>query len=162
MRELILLQLNDLHGYLEPHCECFWAPSGFVYREAGGLARIKTLVDQLRSLHGNVLFCDGGDTFHGTLPVVASKGACLPPLLNRLGLSAMTGHWDFAYGPKELQRRVSELNYPFLAANVTKPLMMHCSFRRTAWCRWARCPLASSGWPATLWTRPCPQLSAKG
>jgi 2',3'-cyclic-nucleotide 2'-phosphodiesterase (5'-nucleotidase family) len=118
MRDLVILQMNDLHGYLESHCEWFWASSGFVYRQAGGVARIKTLVDQLRAKFGDVLFCDGGDTFHGTRPIVVTKGACLPPILNLFGLSAMTGHWDFAYGPEELQRRVAELNYPFLAANV--------------------------------------------
>src|SRR5699024_6592371 len=30
----------------------------------------------------------------------------------------MTGHWDFAYGPKHLQSLVSKLNYPFIACNV--------------------------------------------
>lgn len=78
MRDLMIVQMNDLHGYLEPHCEGFWAPSGFVYRQAGGVARIKTIIDQLRERYGDILFCDGGDTFHGTRPVVATRGACLP------------------------------------------------------------------------------------
>ena len=118
MRELVIVQLNDLHGYMEPHPEWFWSPSGFTYREAGGVARIQTMLNTLRAIHKNLLFCDNGDTFHGTRAVVATQGACLVPILNRLGLSAMTGHWDFAYGPGELQQRVSELTYPFLACNV--------------------------------------------
>ena len=61
MRDLVVVQMNDLHGYLEPHCEWFWAPSGFVYRKAGGMARIKTMIDQLRMRYGDILFCDGGD-----------------------------------------------------------------------------------------------------
>jgi 2',3'-cyclic-nucleotide 2'-phosphodiesterase (5'-nucleotidase family) len=47
-------------------------------------------------------------TFHGTRPVVATEGTCMVPILNRLGLAAMTGHWDFAYGPEVLQKRVNE------------------------------------------------------
>lgn len=118
MRDLVVVQLNDLHGYLESHCGWFWGAKGFEYRNAGGIARIKTVLDTLRLQYGNILVCDNGDTLHGTRPVVATQGACLVPILNRLGLAAMTGHWDFAYGPEVLKKRVNELDYPFLAANV--------------------------------------------
>lgn len=118
MAELTLVQLNDLHGYMEPHPEWLWSPSGFHYQTMGGLARIKTVLAQLRDTFPNVLLTDNGDTFHGTRAVVESEGKCLIPLMNRLGISAMTGHWDFAYGPEHLKQLVSELTYPFLAANV--------------------------------------------
>ena len=118
MKQLVLVQLNDLHGYLEAHPEWFLLAQGLTYRRTGGLARIKTIVERLREEHGSILFTDNGDTFHGTKAVVESKGMILPHILNRMGLSAMTGHWDFAYGPEVLQELVAELNYPFLAANV--------------------------------------------
>lgn len=118
MKQLMLVQLNDLHGYLESHSEWFLSGQGLAYRRAGGMARIKSLLDGFREEYGDILFADNGDTFHGTSAVVQSQGNILPKILNRLGLSAMTGHWDFAYGPEALQQLVAELNYPFLAANV--------------------------------------------
>lgn len=42
-RHLTLLQLNDLHGYLEPHPEVFRSQQGRYYAMAGGIARIATL-----------------------------------------------------------------------------------------------------------------------
>jgi 2',3'-cyclic-nucleotide 2'-phosphodiesterase (5'-nucleotidase family) len=55
---------------------------------------------------------------HGTYPAFATQGQAMIPILNSLGLDAMTGHWDFAYGPKVLSQQVAELNYPMLANNV--------------------------------------------
>src|SRR5699024_3659790 len=66
------------------------------------------------------LLFDNGDTFHGTYPVVTSKGEAIVPILNELPFLAMTGHWDFAYGPKQLKHLVSQLDYPFLANNCFK------------------------------------------
>jgi 2',3'-cyclic-nucleotide 2'-phosphodiesterase (5'-nucleotidase family) len=40
------------------------------------------------------------------------------PVLNSLGLDAMTAHWEFAYGPATFKQRAAELNYPMLAVNV--------------------------------------------
>lgn len=118
-RRLTLLQLNDVHAYLDLHPELFWEAKGAVYRPAGGYARIATLVRRIRAEVGDgVLFCDGGDTLHGTVPVVKTHGQALIPILNASGLDAMTAHWDFAYGPRILQQRVSELSYPLLALNV--------------------------------------------
>jgi 2',3'-cyclic-nucleotide 2'-phosphodiesterase (5'-nucleotidase family) len=60
---------------------------------------------------------DNGDTFHGTYPVVHSKGEALLPILNAIRFDAMTGHWDFAYGPPHLKALASKLCYPMLAVN---------------------------------------------
>jgi len=51
------------------------------------------------------------------LPVVESKGQILPPILNELGIDAMTAHWEFAYGPKAFHQLVDALTYPMVAIN---------------------------------------------
>ena len=117
-KSLTLLQMNDLHAYLEPHMERFWGPSGAEFRPAGGLARIAGLMNSVRSTAPDaVLAFDCGDTFHGTHAAVTTRGQALIPLLNQLRLDGMTGHWDFAYGPDRLRQLVDQLNYPLLAAN---------------------------------------------
>jgi 2',3'-cyclic-nucleotide 2'-phosphodiesterase (5'-nucleotidase family) len=40
------------------------------------------------------------------------------PVVNALGLDAMSSHWEFAYGPSIFKKRVSELNFPVLAINI--------------------------------------------
>jgi len=40
------------------------------------------------------------------------------PVLNSLGIDAMTAHWEFAYGPETFKQRAAELDYPMLAINV--------------------------------------------
>ena len=116
---LTVVQLNDSHAYFDLHQEMFWQGDRAVYRPAGGYARIATLVKQIRAeTQGRCLFCDCGDTIHGTYPALKTQGQALIHVLNSLGLDAMTAHWEFAYGPKVFQQRVAELNYPMLANNV--------------------------------------------
>lgn len=117
-KEVTILQLNDVHGYLNSHQELFYENSTLVYRKCGGYARIATQIKELREQSKNVLLLDCGDTFHGTFPVIDTKGEILIPILNDLNFTAMTAHWDFAYGPKHLNYLVNKLNYPLLAANV--------------------------------------------
>lgn len=116
--ELSIGFINDAHGYLEPHPELFYNKNGEYVKTAGGYARIATIFERIKSENEHVLFFDGGDTFHGTLPVVSSKGEALIPILNQLGLSGMVGHWDFAYTPEHLVTLAEQLNYPVLAINV--------------------------------------------
>ena len=88
-----VMQLNDSHAYFDLHQEMFWLGGQAVYRPAGGYARIAALVKQIRA--GNperVLFCDCGDTLHGTYPVLKTQRQALIPVLNSLGLDAMTAH----------------------------------------------------------------------
>ena len=69
---------------------------------AGGYAAISTKIKELKNQHRNTLLFDGGDTFHGTLPLIKSKGEAIIPVLNKLRIDAMVGHWGFAYGPGSL------------------------------------------------------------
>ncbi len=116
---LTVIQMNDTHAYFDLHQELFWQANQAVYRPVGGYARIATLVRQIRAANQNrVLFLDNGDTLNGTYPAVKTQGAAIVPVVNALGLDAMTAHWEFGYGPAVFQQRVAELNFPVLAINV--------------------------------------------
>jgi 2',3'-cyclic-nucleotide 2'-phosphodiesterase (5'-nucleotidase family) len=117
-RIFTILQLNDLHGYMEPHPELYWHGAQSVYKTAGGLARISSIFKEAREENRDgVITLDNGDTIHGTYPVVKSKGDALVPLLNELGFDAWTAHWDFAYTAPYLEDFKEKLNYPLLAIN---------------------------------------------
>jgi 2',3'-cyclic-nucleotide 2'-phosphodiesterase (5'-nucleotidase family) len=119
VKKLTIVQMNDSHAYMDIHQEMFWQGGQAVYRPAGGYARIATLVKQIRAESlGRVLFCDCGDTLHGTYPAQETQGRALIPILNSLDLDAMTAHWEFAYGPRVFLERTAELSYPMLAINV--------------------------------------------
>jgi sulfur-oxidizing protein SoxB len=116
--KLSIAYINDVHGYLEPHPELFYQGGKEIVSTAGGYSRIASIVKDIRNKNPNTLLFDGGDTFHGTLPLVQSKGEAILPILNKMGFSAMVGHWDFAYGPAQLKKLAGELNYPVLGINV--------------------------------------------
>lgn len=116
---LTIVQMNDTHAYFDVHQEMFHEGDHVVYRKTGGYARIATIVKAIRAeSRGNCLFCDSGDTLHGTYPAFATQGKAMIPILNSLGIDAMTAHWEFAYGPAVFNQQVAELNYPMLANNV--------------------------------------------
>lgn len=119
MAHLTLLQLNDLHGYLEPHPELVRTGGGWRFERLGGLARIASIFAEARvEAGGAALTLDNGDTFHGSYVALESKGEALVPLMNALKIDAMTAHWEFAYGPAGFARLAAQLDYPVLAANV--------------------------------------------
>ncbi len=110
--------MNDSHAYMEPHSEFFWDGGQGSYREAGGYARIATIIKDTRERNpGSVLALDNGDTIHGTYPAVKSRGEALIPILNEIKFDAMTGHWEFAYGPKRFEEISNRLHYPVLGIN---------------------------------------------
>ncbi len=117
--QLLLLQINDVHAYLDLHPEWFWENGQTVYRPAGGYARLATLVNERRQQYPDAtVLLDGGDTFHGTYPAVQTTGEVLVPVLNQMQFDAMTAHWDFAYGPRRLTELAGQLTYPILGINV--------------------------------------------
>lgn len=118
-KSLTVIQMNDSHAYFELHQEMFLEGNEEVYRQVGGYARIATLLKEIRKTKGDsVIFCDNGDTLNGTYPAIVTKGSAMIPVVNALGIDAMSSHWEFAYGPSIFKKRVAELNFPVLAINI--------------------------------------------
>ncbi|RSD25020.1 bifunctional metallophosphatase/5'-nucleotidase [Mesobacillus subterraneus] len=119
MSKLTIIQQNDTHGSLELHNELFWQGDEPVLRKTGGLTRISQYIKDLKAQNEHVLFLDGGDLFHGTLPLVESKGDSLLPALGKMELDGwVPGNWDFAYGKEQLAALNERLPFPGLACNV--------------------------------------------
>lgn len=118
MTKLTILQINDTHSYLELHNEHFYGADGIEVRPAGGYARLKSLVEDIRRDHEHVLLFDNGDTIHGTYDAVQSKGWNMVPVLKLMAFDAMTFHWDSAYTPANLKEISEAVGYPVLALNV--------------------------------------------
>ncbi|MDO7173856.1 bifunctional metallophosphatase/5'-nucleotidase [Mariniflexile sp. AS56] len=123
--KLNILFINDVHGYLEAHPELFYDETGEVVETAGGYAHIAGIVDAIRKDNPNTLLFDGGDTLHGTKPLVASKGEAVVPILNALKINALVGHWDFAFSPNHLKHLEKYLEFPILGCNVYNKEGMH-------------------------------------
>ena len=118
MTKLTILQINDTHSYLELHHEHFYGPDGIEVRQAGGYARLKSLVSSIRKENEHVLLFDNGDTIHGTYDAVTTKGWNMVPVLKDMAFDAMTFHWDSAYTPANLKDISQAVGYPVLALNV--------------------------------------------
>jgi len=118
IKNLTILQINDLHGYLAPHAEIFAQSHEHDVRSGGGLARMATLFRTIRrEVGGAVIALDNGDTFHGTMAAVHTRGDAVIAPMRALKLDGMTVHWDLAYGLERMREIAERLPYPILAAN---------------------------------------------
>ncbi|MCG5513921.1 bifunctional metallophosphatase/5'-nucleotidase [Ectothiorhodospira shaposhnikovii] len=104
---LTLLHTNDIHARLEPVSATFDGDP-----EHGGVARVKTVVNQVRSEVGddNVLLVDAGDYSQGTIFWNAWKTSDAIMFLNDIGYDAITlGNHEFNLGPANLAARLEGL-----------------------------------------------------
>ncbi|MFJ7955888.1 bifunctional metallophosphatase/5'-nucleotidase [Streptomyces sp. NPDC096319] len=114
-----------------------------------GLAKISTLVDQVRAAKGrrNTLLIDAGDTIQGTQlsyyyakvdPITAHHGPVHPmaQAMNAIGYDAAAlGNHEFNYGIPVLRKFEQQCDFPLLGANALDaktlrpafaPYSMHC------------------------------------
>ncbi len=101
---ITLMQFQDMHGHLAPHAEIF--PDGRMDPNSGGIAKITTLIKQVRASNPNSLLLAVGDTTHGSAETTFSNGDAIMPALNALAIDAfLPGNWDFGYGPRVYRQR---------------------------------------------------------
>lgn len=93
--ELRLIHMGDLHGHLVPRPHV----GGGEARSQGGLARLYTLVQRLRSERPNALLMNTGDTVQGGAEALFTRGQAVVDVLDRFGIDAFVpGNWDYLYG----------------------------------------------------------------
>jgi len=117
-----IIQLSDLHGNLIPHAgviENIDGTHNYVTR-AGGVAKTKTLINQIREDNPNSLLLMVGDTTQGNAEVLFTVGDAIMPILNTFAIDAFTpGNWDFMYGPAVARGHFSHTPpFPPIPANL--------------------------------------------
>ncbi|OGL12867.1 MAG: hypothetical protein A3I14_10175 [Candidatus Rokubacteria bacterium RIFCSPLOWO2_02_FULL_73_56] len=105
---LTLLQVNDVYE-LEP------VDGG----RRGGLARLATLVREVRDASPHTLFVLPGDFLSPSVMSAVLRGEQMVAALNALGLDVATfGNHEFDFGPGVLRERMREAKFAWLSANV--------------------------------------------
>lgn len=117
--QIVILGTTDLHGNLYPIDYYTDKPDN------RGLAKIATLIRQIRKENSSVMLIDSGDTIQGTpLEYFHNKKNNTPadPMMlamNELRYDAMTvGNHEYNFGLKVLEKARSEAKFPWLSANT--------------------------------------------
>ncbi|WP_168118754.1 bifunctional UDP-sugar hydrolase/5'-nucleotidase [Paenibacillus sp. HB172176] len=117
--EVIVLETSDLHGFLLPRSYADKTEVSY------GLARIATIVKEMRGLHPNILLIDNGDCLQGTpLTYYHARINNEPPnpvvaCMNELRYdAAVPGNHEFNYGLPYLKEAVEASSFPWLSANI--------------------------------------------
>lgn len=126
-----LIHLNDLHAHLLSHSEQVRKSDGSVkVGERGGLARIATKINQIRSSNPDNILVNVGDTFHGGAEAMFSNGNAIVDPVNALGIDVGTpGNWDYAYGPLVTNARFGNYSHPDVKRPNYKNLAANASYR---------------------------------
>jgi sulfur-oxidizing protein SoxB len=117
---ITILQTADIHAYLNPHQELFVEEGKIVFRKAGGLAHIKTLVDDIKKQnpHGTLLV-DGGDFIQGSGPSVLSQGAIFPPIIKAMQYDLLIpGNWEVIYGKQVMMQLMQAYQTNVIVSNM--------------------------------------------
>ncbi|HRO14817.1 MAG TPA: thiosulfohydrolase SoxB [Paracoccus sp. (in: a-proteobacteria)] len=88
------------------------------YGRMGGMDRVATVVKAIRAARPDAILLDGGDTWHGSMTSLKTRGQDMVNVMNALGVEAMTSHWEWTYGTERVKEIVDGLPFPFLGANI--------------------------------------------
>jgi 2',3'-cyclic-nucleotide 2'-phosphodiesterase (5'-nucleotidase family) len=115
-KNITLMQLGDVHGHMHSHTEIF--PDGRIDKHSGGLAKLTTLIKQVRADTPQSLLLAIGDTTHGSAEMLFSGGELIMPWLNSIDIDVFTpGNWDFGWGPRVYRQRFTPNTTIELAPN---------------------------------------------
>ena len=88
------------------------------YGRVGGLDRVATVVNHIRSERPDALLLDGGDTWHGSYTCHHTAGQDMVNVMNTLRPDAMTFHWEFTLGSARVNEIVENLPFAALGQNI--------------------------------------------
>ena len=117
---ITILQSADVHAYLNSHDELFVENGKPVFRKAGGLAHMKTLVEELKKENPTgTLFIDGGDLIQGSGASVRAKGSFFPDIVKAMNYDVLIpGNWEVIYGKEVMMDVMNRYQTHVIAANM--------------------------------------------
>ncbi len=119
---ITLIEMGDLHGTLVSHAAIMKNPDGSEYESAsaGGLARLKTVVDDIRSDNPEAVLLSTGDLTHGSAEAMFTVGDAMMIPMNAFGIDVYTpGNWDFGYGAAVFRNRFTSFGpKPTIPGNI--------------------------------------------
>ena len=119
---ITLIEMGDLHGTLVPHAAIMKNPDGSEYEaaSAGGLARLKTVVDDIRADNPEAVLLSTGDLTHGSAEAMFTVGDAMMIPMNAFGIDVYTpGNWDFGYGAAVFRNRFTTFGpKPTIPGNI--------------------------------------------
>ena len=119
---ITLIEMGDLHGTLVPHAAVLKNTDGTErpVESSGGLARLKTIVDDIRADNPGALLLSVGDLTHGSAECLFTVGDAMMNAINEFGIDVFTpGNWDYGYGAAVFRNRfASKPPFPPLPSNI--------------------------------------------
>lgn len=119
-QKITILQTADIHAYLNPHDELFVENGQIAFREAGGLANIKTLVNQIKKENPKgTLLIDGGDFYQGSGESVRSQGGIFPKIIHEMDYDLLIpGNWEVIYGKEVMMELMNNYKTNVITSNM--------------------------------------------
>jgi 5'-nucleotidase/UDP-sugar diphosphatase len=117
--DVTVLFFNDLHGHLKP----FEVRENGSSMEVGGIARLATLVQKIRSENSKkgirTVVLAAGDILQGTPMSTVFRGKADIECLNAMGVDAATvGNHEFDFGMDNFLKLQKQATFPWLSANI--------------------------------------------
>ena len=106
--KFVILHTNDMHGYMQTTDTCL------------GIGAVAQLKKDYEAQGYDVLLMDAGDYLQGSSFANFTQGESVVEVMNAAGYDvAALGNHEFDYGSDVLEKRISEMNFPAVAANIT-------------------------------------------
>ena len=106
--KFVILHTNDMHGYMQAADGCL------------GIGAVAQLKKDYEEQGYDVLLMDAGDYLQGNYFANFTQGESVVEVMNAAGYDvAALGNHEFDYGSDVLEQRISEMDFPVVAANIT-------------------------------------------
>lgn len=93
--------IGDIHGHLIPRAHVRDDGNGM---KQGGLARVYTLLKEMREKDDQLVLINTGDTIQGSAEALYTRGEALTEVLNAFGIDYYApGNWDWLYGKERFK-----------------------------------------------------------
>jgi len=113
IKKITLLHTNDIHSHIDSFPKNHLKHPGL-----GGMRRIASLVNKIKSEEKNVILLDAGDIFQGTPYFNKYKGSLEFKIMSQMGYTASTmGNHDFDNGLIGFKNVLHHANFPFICSN---------------------------------------------